>query len=91
MIKTIALRTAITAIAIGCAGCTDAQQASWWAYGSPHNVKFYSGGVLVQEWTSTGRVATVKDSDGWEFKDAKTGAFVRVSGDVVITIASEAK
>jgi hypothetical protein len=44
----------------------------------------YSGGVLVEDYISTGKVATIDSSDGWQFVDEKTGLFVRVGGDVVI-------
>ncbi len=65
-------------------GCTDATSASWGALGEPGNIACYSGGKIIYEGRSTGRIATVQNSDGWEFKDANTGKFVRVSGDCVI-------
>lgn len=70
--------------AISMAGCTDAQKASVDALGTPGTIKCYSGGVLIYSGTSTGRIATVTNSDGWQLKDAKTSRFVRVSGDCVI-------
>lgn len=65
-------------------GCTDAQTASFGSLGTPAAIVCYSGGTEVYRGRSTGRIATVDHSDGWEFKDAKTGKFVRVSGDCVV-------
>lgn len=64
--------------------CTDAEVASFGALGDPGRIKCYSGGQLIYEGVSTGRISTVHQSDGWEFKDRKTGRFVRVSGDCLI-------
>lgn len=66
--------------------CTDAQRAKRLSnYGNSFKVEMYSGGVLVRSWTSTGKVATESQSDGYFFKDKATGKLVEVSGDVVIT------
>ena len=65
-------------------GCTDAKWASYEALGSQATVKCYSGGVIIYDGTSTGRVASTRESDGWEFEDAETGKFVRVSGDCLV-------
>lgn len=64
--------------------CTDADMASLRSYGSKFKIKMYNGGVLVSEWTSTGKVESIKNSDGWQFKDRETGKLVRVGGDVII-------
>lgn len=73
------------AAVITVAGCTDAEKASWGALGDPGHVVCYSGAKLIYEGDSTGKIATVDGSDGWEFKDAKTGKFIRISGQCVIT------
>lgn len=65
-------------------GCTDAEKASFNALGNPGHIVCYSGGKIIYEGDSTGMIATVQNSDGWEFKDKKTGKFVRVSGACVI-------
>lgn len=67
-----------------CIGCTDADRAQYNSIGCRHKVALYSGGKLVREWTSTGKVLTEEHSDGWYFEDAGTHRLVRVSGDVVI-------
>jgi hypothetical protein len=65
-------------------GCTDTQLASIGSYGSPAHIKCFSGSTVIYEGDSTGKVATVQGSDGWEFKDATNGHFIRVSGPCVI-------
>lgn len=65
-------------------GCTDANMSQLGAYGKQFNVTLYSGGKEVRKWTSTGKVATESQSDGWYFTDASNGKLVRVSGDVVV-------
>lgn len=64
--------------------CTDAMCGSIAALGDKAHIKCWSGGKLIYEGDSTGRIATTRGSDGWEFKDAKTGKFIRVSGQCVI-------
>lgn len=67
-------------------GCTDSQVASVQALGKECHIRMYNGGVLVAEWTSTGKVTTMENSDGWQFKDKETGNLVRVGGDVIIEV-----
>lgn len=65
-------------------GCTDAALSNIGSLGSPADISCYSGGKIIYQGRSTGKVATVQNSDGWEFKDAATGKFVRISGQCVI-------
>jgi len=67
-------------------GCTRSQMANATSLGKDHNVKQYSGGVLIGEWNSSGKVTTIKDSDGWEFVDRDTKVFMRVSGTTTVTV-----
>jgi len=64
--------------------CTDATLSSVGALGSQAHITCYSGGTVIYDGDSSGRIATVDGSDGWEFRDAKTLRFVRVSGACVI-------
>lgn len=77
--------TLLAALLLTLTGCTDAQFENLATIGSAAEVTCYSGGVVIYEGKSTGKVATTHGSDGWEFKDAKTGKFVRVSGDCVVS------
>lgn len=65
-------------------GCTDTMKASLSAYGSPGHIVCYSGTQKIYEGDSTGRIATVDNSDGWEFKEKGTDNFIRVTGACVI-------
>lgn len=65
-------------------GCTDAEMAQIASVGDAGLIKCYSGGVLIYEGLSTGKISTEKQSDGWFFKDSKTKKLIRVSGDCLI-------
>lgn len=65
-------------------GCTQAEMKDVISIGRSGIVKLYSGGQLIEQWESTGKVITEENSDGWKFVDKKTGKLIRVSGTVVI-------
>ena len=65
--------------------CQDSEIAEWKSLGDPGNITCYSGGQVIYEGVSTGKIATEQDSDGWKFMDSKTDRLVRVSGECVIT------
>jgi hypothetical protein len=65
--------------------CTDAEISQFGALSEPHTVEMYSGGTLVRQWTSTGKVLPAIQSDGYYFRDSECQCNVEVSGDVVIT------
>lgn len=65
-------------------GCSDTDLASMKSIGDPGHITCYSGGVVIFEGDSTGKIETETQSDGWKFMDVKTGRLVRVSGDCVI-------
>jgi hypothetical protein len=58
----------------------DSSRAELMSNGHPFKITLFSGGREVKIWHSTGKVTTLKNSDGWEFKDKATGMFVRVTG-----------
>jgi len=67
-------------------GCSfNARMSNLTAAGHDHQVELWSGGTNVQTWTSSGKVATETNSDGYFFTDKTTGKLVRVTGDLVIT------
>lgn len=65
-------------------GCTSADRAKLFAYGSHHKITLYSGGVAVRVWHSSGIISNEERSDGYYFMDDATGKLVCVSGQVVI-------
>lgn len=70
-------------------GCTDASWDKTVNYANPSRVACYSGGVAIYNGVSTGRVLETTDSDGWSFRDSKTGELVQVYGDCVITLVED--
>ena len=74
----------MTLIIFFLAGCTDAQIAQRRALGDAGHITCYSGGQVIYDGDSTGKILTEEQSDGWFFMDAKTQGLVRVSGDCVI-------
>lgn len=65
-------------------GCTNAGMGQYSALGSDFKVTVYSGGVAVKTYTSSGKVLTEGDSDGWYFIDKETRKLVRLSGTVTV-------
>ena len=64
--------------------CTDAQIAARKALGEAGHITCYSGGQVIYDGDSTGKILTEEQSDGWFFMDSKTQRLVRVSGDCLI-------
>jgi hypothetical protein len=66
-------------------GCTDAGCAKTaTSLNSRHKIQLYSGGKLIGEWTSTGKVMDDDSGSGYYFVDEKTKLLVRVQGDAVV-------
>src|SRR5687767_10112 len=86
------MRTLILlAVALLSSACTDARISELMSYGDAHHIRVYSGGVLIGQWITTGTVLNEGQSDGYVFRDAATKQMVRVSGEVIITLAQPAK
>lgn len=62
-------------------GCTDAQVGSITALGSRAHATCYSGGKVVFNAISTGRVASATQSDGWQARWQEADAQGRPTGD----------
>lgn len=78
-------KTAIVFIAlIAISGCTDAERASLFAYGDEAWVTCYSGGAVIFQQQSTGKVAQL-DGDGITFKSKADGSYVRAFADCIVT------
>lgn len=66
-------------------GCTDRGRAAFGAYGEKHIIRLYSGGKVVETFTSTGKVECT-DGGICDFVDASNGKFTRTTGDVVVQV-----
>ena len=66
--------------------CTDAEKAKWGGLADQFKVEMINcDGSVAREWISTGKVHSEVDSDGYYFKDSKTGKLIEVTGRIVIT------
>jgi hypothetical protein len=70
-------------------GCTDATWSKVTQYGGSQHIKCYSGGVLIYEGDSTGKVVSEQGSDGYYFEDATTHEVVEISADCVFVGKNE--
>lgn len=75
----------LVAILVSISACSNADWAATRAWGQTHHVKQFSGGVLVGEWDTDGKINETQ-SDGYYFEDKATGKIVSVSGTVQITV-----
>jgi hypothetical protein len=83
--KIAIIATIAVFIALIMTSCTDAQRARVTGYGAHYKVEMYSGGKMVREWISSGKVHSEEGSDGYYFNDKVSGQLIEVTGDVVIT------
>lgn len=81
------MKLSILVVLLIAAGCSNANKAAMSAWGKRHDVRCYSGGKLIFEGYTTGKVENESQSDGYYFQDEKSGKFVTVSGDCVIEVA----
>lgn len=66
-------------------GCKDADVQQMESLGSKHKITQYGcDGKIINQWEATGNVSNEANSDGWYFRDAKTGKLVEVTGMLVI-------
>ena len=74
----------LIAMVASLAACTDAKIKQFTTLGDPGEITCYSGGEVIYEGKSTGKINSEQHSDGWFFEDASTHKLIRVSGDCVI-------
>lgn len=74
----------VAALALFATGCTDATMASLGSYGETSKITCFSGGEVVREYTSTGKVIAADQGDGVGFRSRETGKYVRVYADCVV-------
>ncbi len=67
------------------AGCTDAKREKLFSLGDSAHVVCYSGGMIIYDGYSTGKISSSEMSDGYFFRDKVTNKLKEVSGDCVIT------
>ena len=67
-------------------GCTDADMAHMSQYNDPSHVQCFSGGQVIYDGHSTGKIASNKDEDGLYFREKESGKFVRLYADCVVRL-----
>lgn len=65
--------------------CTDAKFSKLTNIGNSATIKCYSGGTLIYDGKSTGKISSEENSDGYFFKEQGTGKLKEVSGNCDIT------
>lgn len=73
----------VAALCIFAAGCTDAERASWGALGNEGAIKCYSGGEVVFDSQSTGKIIQGKDG-GLLFREKSSGKYIRAYADCIV-------
>ena len=63
--------------------CTDATRSKLGGYGDTFTIKVIGPDTIIT-YTSTGKVISEKQSDGYYFTNAANGKLVEVSGTVII-------
>lgn len=68
------------------ASCTDARKARIGGFNDEFSVELVNcEGEVYREYTSTGKVLSEESSDGYYFKDKKSGKLIEVTGNLIIT------
>ncbi len=78
MYKTLIL---VAGAALALAACTDAQTAKFGGLGNPARITCYSGGKVVFDDYSTGKVSPEDGGAGYYFRSQTTGKLVEMTGD----------
>ena len=77
------LITIVVGLTLFLSGCTDAERASWGAIGDSASITCYSGGQVIFEDVSTGKVYQI-DGDGITYKSARSEEYVRAYADCIV-------
>lgn len=70
---------------LGCVGCTDAIVGKIKSYGASAKVRCWSGGQIILDEVSSGKISSEKNSNGYYFVSKKTNEMIEVDADCVFT------
>lgn len=73
----------VAALCVVASGCTDATRASFGALGSEGTITCFSGGQIVFDSRSTGKIIQGKDG-GLMFKEKSSGKYIRAYADCIV-------
>lgn len=66
--------------------CTDAKRSKIGGYGDKFKIELVNcDGSITHSWTSSGKVLSEQNSDGYYFNELSTGTLIEVTGTVIIT------
>lgn len=77
------IKYVIIAAAVLFSGCTDAYFGKLKSLGSSASVKCYSGGKLVVDTISTGKIRSEANSNGYYFVEKDTDEMIEVDADCI--------
>ena len=66
-------------------GCGEEMRSLTGSFGTPAEIKCYSGGQLVYEGKSTGKPTSESGSDGYFWTDSQTNKLIEISADCVFS------
>lgn len=64
--------------------CTDGLRSKIGSFGDSRSIDCYSGVKLIYSGRSTGKIQSEANSDGYYFKEERSGKLIEVSGNCVI-------
>ena len=65
-------------------GCSDAERGKIGAIGQSGHVQCWSGGTVIYDGESTGKIMSEEQTDGWFFVEKGSNNLIRVSGACLI-------
>lgn len=80
--KTRVLGVMLMAMAL--VACTDADMAHMSQLGDAAHVQCFSGGQVIYDGHSTGKIQSNQSEDGLYFREKESGKFVRLYADCVV-------
>ncbi len=73
---------------IALVSCDNSTKAQYGAVGEDSKIELVNAdGSVTHSWISSGKVRTEEGSDGYYFMDKTTEKLVRITGNVIITVA----
>ena len=77
------IKYVIIAAAVFSSGCTDAMMGKFKSLGSAARVRCWSGGQLIVDTVSSGKISSEANSNGYYFVERSSGDVIEVDADCV--------
>jgi hypothetical protein len=69
--------------AVLCSGCTDAMMGKFKSLGNSARVRCWSGGQLIVDTVSSGKISSEANSNGYYFVEKSSGDVIEVDADCI--------